>query len=122
MEEAGFVYRRVSSHGKAGSMEVFLDGPEATVRDAVHILWAGELATPDAIDATPALGETEPADGFALSPLAELLRMKLISFRDKDRMHLRDLASVGLINESWLPRLSEPLRQRLQPILDDPEG
>ena len=27
--------------------------------------------------------------------------MKLTSFRDKDRTHLRDLISVGLVDESW---------------------
>ncbi len=76
-------------------MDVFLDGPEAKVRDAVHILWAGEKAVPDAIEPTPGLGATEPGDGFALVPLDDLVRMKLTSFRDKDRMHLRDLAAVG---------------------------
>ncbi len=50
------------------------------------------------------------------------VRMKLISFRDKDRMHLRDLLSVGLIDESWPMRFSTELATRLQVILDDPEG
>ena len=47
-----------------------------------------------------ASGEAEPGDGFDLVPLEDLVRMKLTSFRDKDRMHLRDLASVGLV-DSW---------------------
>jgi hypothetical protein len=97
LEAVGFVHRRVASLGKAASMDVFLDGPEAKVRDAVHVLWAGEKAVEDAIEETPKLGGTERGDGFELIPLADLVRMKLISFRDKDRMHLRDLIAVGLV-------------------------
>ena len=122
LEAAGFAHRRVASLGKAAAMDVFLDGPEAKVRDAVHILWAGEKALPDAIEATPELGRTEPGDGFELVPLEDLVRMKLTSFRDKDRMHLRDLASVGLVDESWPARFPKVLGERLQMILDDPEG
>src|SRR5690349_8912014 len=36
LSEAGFVYRHVKS------IDVFLDGPEAKTRDAVHVLFAGE--------------------------------------------------------------------------------
>ncbi len=122
LESAGFVHRRVASLGKAGAMDVFLDGPDAKVRDAVHILWAGEKAVPDAIEPTPELHGTEPADGFELVPLEDLVRMKLTSFRDKDRMHLRDLISVDLVNASWPSRYSGTLAERLQMILDDPEG
>jgi hypothetical protein len=122
LESAGFIHRRVASLGKAAAMDVFLEGPDAKVRDAIHILWAGEKAVPDAIEPTPELGQTEQGDGFDLIPLEDLVRMKLISFRDKDRMHLRDLASVGLIDESWPQRLTPVLGDRLQLILDDPEG
>ena len=122
LESAGFVHRRVAALGKAASIDVFLDGPEAKVRDAIHILWAGEKAVPDAIEPTPELNQTEPGDGFELVPLEDLVRMKLTSFRDKDRMHLRDMASVGLVDESWPSRFSPSLSERLQMILDDPEG
>lgn len=122
LEAASFVHRRIASLGKAGAMDVFLDGPEAKVRDAVHVLWAGEKPVPDAIENTPELNETEQGEGFELVPLQDLVRMKLISFRDKDRMHLRDLLSVGLIDESWLLRFPDEIASRLQLILDDPEG
>jgi hypothetical protein len=122
LEAAGFVHRRVASLGKAAAMDVFLDGPDAKVRDAIHILWAGEKAVPDAIEAAPQLGITEPGDGFELIPLEDLVRMKLTSFRDKDRMHLRDLLSVGLLDESWPARFPAVLGERLRVILDDPEG
>lgn len=122
LETAGFVHRRVSSLGKAAGMDVFLDGPGARVRDAIHILWAGERATPDAVAPNPSLGPTDSSGGFALVSLEDLVRMKLASFRDKDRMHLRDLAGVGLIDEDWLPGLAPALAERLRRILEDPEG
>lgn len=122
LESAGFVHRRVTSLGKAGAMDVFLDGPNAKVRDAVHVLWAGEKPVPDAIENTPELNGTEPGEGFKLVPLHDLVRMKLISFRDKDRMHLRDLIAVGLIDETWSHRFPRTLAERLHIILEDPEG
>ncbi len=97
MQAAGFIHRRVASPGKTASMDVFLDGPDAKVRDAVHVLWAGEKAVPDAIEPTPELVRTEKGEGLELIPLDDLVRMKLISFRDNDRMHLRDLLAVGLV-------------------------
>ena len=48
--------------------------------------------------------------------------MKLTSFRDKDRTHLRDLIGVGLLDASWRARLPEMLGSRLQELLDNPEG
>ena len=48
--------------------------------------------------------------------------MKLTSFRDKDRVHLRDLMDVGLVDAGWLTRVPAALRSRLQELLDNPEG
>jgi hypothetical protein len=48
--------------------------------------------------------------------------MKLTSFRDKDRTHLRDLIDVGLVNATWPSRLPAELGKRLQQLLDNPEG
>ena len=48
--------------------------------------------------------------------------MKLNVFRDKDRMHVRDMLDVELINESWVDRFTPELGQRLQQLIDTPEG
>jgi hypothetical protein len=48
--------------------------------------------------------------------------MKLNSFRDKDRVHIRDMIDVGLIDRSWLDRFPSVLSDRLKIILDDPLG
>ena len=48
--------------------------------------------------------------------------MKLTSFRDEDRTHLRDLIDVGLIDATWPARFPSELGQRLQLLLDNPDG
>ncbi len=54
--------------------------------------------------------------------LEALVRMKLTSFRDKDRTHLRDLIDVGPVDGSWRTRLPDQLAGRLQELIDKPEG
>jgi hypothetical protein len=122
LERAGFHHRRVASPGQASSMEVFLEGTEGKVRDAVHIVFAAEKTRSDQPEPNARIDESEDTGTFRLVSLNALVRMKLSVFRDKDRMHLRDLASVGLIDESWLPQLPEALRGRLAEILATPEG
>lgn len=47
--------------------------------------------------------------------------MKLNSFRDKDRVHLRDMISLDMIDSTWLKKFPEQLGARLKDLLDDPE-
>jgi hypothetical protein len=122
LAQAGFVYRHVSGLGMPGGMDVFLDGPEASVRDAIHIVAAGEKVRPDSLLPAPDVSEAEPADRFRLVSLPGLVRMKLTSFRDKDRTHLRDLIELGLVDGGWLERIPKPLRPRLRELLDHPDG
>ena len=119
---AGFVHRRVAMLGQPGSMDVFLDGPKATVRDAIHVVPAGEKVHPDDLLPSPDITEAEDADAFRLVSLDALVRMKLVAFRDKDRTHLRDLIDVGLIDESWVPRVPRELRSRLLHLLANAQG
>jgi hypothetical protein len=107
LEQVGFVYRHVAS------IDMFLDGPDAKVRDAVHIVFAAPV---------PDVSESEATETFRLLSLDALVRMKLTSFRDKDRVHLRDLMDVGLVDASWLEKVPATLRPRLQELLDNPEG
>ena len=102
-------------------MEVFLDGVDAKVRDAVHIVFAAEKTRPDQPEPNARIDESEDAGDFRLISLDALVRMKLSAFRDKDRVHLRDLASVGLLDATWLPRLPLAIRARLEEILATPD-
>ena len=122
LEAAGFQHRRVASSGQAGAMDVFLDWPESRVGDAVHIVFAGERTRPDQPEPNAQVEEGENAGDFRLVTLEALVRIKLSAFRDKDRVHLRDLLGVGLIDAGWLPQLPGTLRRRLEEILADPEG
>src|SRR5471030_155117 len=85
LEQIGFVYRHVAS------IDLFLDGENAKARDAVHIVFAAEKVRPDYVSPTPDVSESEETETFRLLSLDALVRMKLTSFRDKDRVHLRDL-------------------------------
>jgi hypothetical protein len=122
LESNGFVYRRVASLGQAGALDLFLDGPDATPRDAVHIVFASEKVKQDSPFAAPDVGESEDADQFRVVSLDALVRMKLTAFRDKDRTHLRDLIEVGLVDSSILESLPSELRSRIQQLFDTPEG
>jgi hypothetical protein len=116
LEPAGFRYRHSSS------IDMFLDGPEAKARDAVHIVFAGERVRQGYILPAPDVEESDATDTLRILKLAALVRMKLTSFRDKDRMHLRDLIGVGLVDETWPSQFPTELARRLQELLDTPEG
>ncbi len=122
LEASGFIYRRVSSLGQTGGIDLFLDGPDASARDAIHIVFAAEKVRTDSIAAAPDIDESEDADQFRVVTLDALVRMKLTAFRDKDRTHLRDLIDVGLLTPSIMGDLPAELRPRLQLLFDTPEG
>ena len=123
LEAAGFVHRSVSILGGEGRMEMLLDGPRAKARDAVHLIFAGEKINPDALEASPGVDEIdEKTTEFRLLNLEPLVIMKLTAFRDKDRVHLRDMIEIGQLDESWLDSVPESLRGRLQELLDNPDG
>lgn len=119
LEAAGFVYRR------AASLDVFLDHATASPRQAIHIVFAREVVKAGEPAASPDVSESTSIDGnegFRVINLDALVRIKLTAFRDKDRTHLRDLIGVGLVDRSWLNTLALPLRDRLQLLLDTPDG
>jgi len=116
LESAGFVHRHVAG------IDAFLDGPDAKARQAVHIVFANEKLRPHEPASSPDVSESEDAGAFRVIALDALVRIKLTAFRDKDRVHLRDLIDVGLVDPDWLKKLPEALAERLRQILDDPEG
>jgi hypothetical protein len=83
---------------------------------------AGEKVRPQYLEAAPDVSQAEDTPFFRILTLDALVRMKLTSFRDKDRVHLRDLLDVGLIDGTWREKLSPELAARLQELLDNPEG
>jgi hypothetical protein len=122
LESAGFTYRKVAMLGQPAGLDLFLDAPEGSARDAVHIVFATEKARPESPASSPDVIETEAGDPFRLIQLEPLVRMKLTAFRDKDRTHLRDLIEVGLVNADWIDRYSGELKERLRALIETPEG
>lgn len=116
LEAAGFVRRHVAG------IDIFLDGPHAKARDAVHVVFANEKVRPEYVTEAPDVDEAETDPNFRLLSLEALLRMKLTSYRDKDRTHVRDLIEVGLLEESWYGRLPSALAERLRELIENPEG
>lgn len=116
LEGVGFV------HYELMDVPMFLDGPDGSPRDAVHLLFAGEKVKATYAAAAPDITIDESHDAYRLLRLEKLVTMKLTSFRLKDRVHVQDLIGVGLIDSSWLPRLQPEFAERLQELLEDPDG
>jgi hypothetical protein len=118
LEVVGFVYRHVAG------LDVFLDGPDAKPRDAVHIVFANEKVRPQEPQANPDVTESEQTDLFRVLSLESLVRIKLTAYRLKDRVHLLDLIGVGMIDADWLVNKGLPaaLADRLRLLLENPEG
>ena len=118
IEEAGFSFRQVLG------IPMFLDKEKPSVRGGVHLVFANEKVRPEYAHPVPALSE-EPArsrEGFRIAPLESLVRMKLTSFRDRDRVHLRDLLEVDLISPEIEGSLPSDLRERLEQLKETPDG
>ena len=117
LAHVGFIYRH------AAGVSMFLDGPEAKARDGVHVVFAGEKVREEYPEPVPDITDFELMEDAKTLPFEALVRMKLTSFRpQKYQVHIQDMISVRLVDESWLERLSPKLGSRLKELLDDPEG
>jgi hypothetical protein len=112
----GFVWRHVKG------IDMFLDGPGAKAREAVHVIFAGEKVRPEDACPAPDLAESERAEDYQILSLPALIRMKLTSYRLKDRVHLLDFIDVGLIDQSTVATIPPELAPRLQDLIDNPES
>jgi hypothetical protein len=116
LETAGFVYHHLFD------VDTFIDGPQGKPSGGVHVLFAAEKVRRDDEYPLPDLDQSERAVDFQVATLEALVRMKLIAYRRKDQVHLLDLIGVGLIDATWPDRFPPPLGERLQQLLDDPNG
>ena len=115
MVAAGFHHRNTSG------LDMFLEQPDASARDAVHVVLVGKVER-IGDEPNPDIEPWVRANDFRAIALETLVRMKLNAFHDKDRVHLRDMISFALIDSSWPARYPEPFRKRLQDLLNDPDG
>ena len=97
----GLEYRHIAG------VDMFVDAKTSKTQSGVHLVFVQER-----FFAEPAVSDA----GILFVSPAELVRMKLISFRQRDKTHIIDMDSVGLITPEIEAGLSEPLRDRLQRI------
>ena len=77
------------------------------------MVFAGERVRPEDPQPAPELGAGEEILGIKLIPLADLVRMKLTSFRAKDEAHIKDMDEAGLITPEIESGLAPALSKRL---------
>jgi hypothetical protein len=97
----GFEYRH------AAGVVMLVDTAQPKARSAVHLVFE------PVPDFSPPV---QTAEGLLIASVADLVRMKLTSFREKDRVHVRDMDSVGLITPEIEAQLSDLFRQRLAQV------
>ena len=112
LQSAGFIYQNVAG------VDLFLDGPEGSVRSAIRVVFAGEKVRADYLLPAPEISESEAGPEFPVPTLEALVRMKLTSFRLKDHVHLLDLLEVELIDETWCSRFPPELSARLKQLIE----
>lgn len=96
---------------------LFTDPQEPSRKAGVHLVWADELIRPSYMVPSPSVDEAvRDPEGFLILDLPALVRMKLTSFRDIDRVHIADLLEVGLIDARTRSGLPSELSERLAQI------
>ena len=104
LAKAGFVHQHVEG------LDLFLDGPEAKPRDAVHVVFAGEKVRADHQFVAPEIHESVRINALQVIAIEPLVMMTLTFFRRRvERVIIRDMIDVGLVDETWLARLPAPL-------------
>jgi hypothetical protein len=99
-ERAGFRYRH------AAGLDMRVEGPSSRAGSAIHFVFApGPLPDP-----------VRSAEGMLLASVSDLVRMKLTAFRLKDKVHIQDMDSVGLITAEIEQALPPSLREWLKEV------
>ncbi len=108
VEPFGLRYRH------AAGDDMLIQAGEGSASRAVHLVFNGEKVRTEYPEAAPELHSGPVLQGVRLIPLADLVRMKLTSFRLKDQVHLKDLDEAGVITPEMAEQLSPELRARLE--------
>ena len=94
-----------------------VDTREPKTRSAIHFVFVREKVRPEYPEPAPDFSPpVRTAEGVLLAPVAGLVRMKLTSFQLEDRVHLKDMDSVGLITAEVEAQLPPVLQTRLHDV------
>ncbi len=110
LEPYGFAFRHVAG------VDMFVDANHPNASAAVHLLFAGERVRSDDLEVVPDSHPEHSPRGFMIATVADLVHMKLTSFRLKDQVHIQDLDQAGLITPEIEQTLSATLLARLQEV------
>jgi hypothetical protein len=110
VEPFGMQYKHVAG------VDMLVQAGESSARRAVRLIFTGENVKESYPEPAPAIGPYRRLHGVRLVPLADLVRMKLTSFRSKDETHVKDLDEAGRITPEIEADLSEVLRARLAQV------
>jgi hypothetical protein len=81
------------------------------------MIFANEKVRPEYVDVVPSVSHPERSKrGYWIAPVKDLVRMKLTSFRLKDKVHIQDLDGVHLITPEIEATLPDALRARLAEV------
>ena len=118
LTKVGFAYARMNG------LHAFLEKPDSKIRDAIRVFIAGVKVRADDFLPVPDIADASfsPVEKFWHLSLESLVGMCLSSFRLVEKVYLSDLVDVGLIDSTWPARFPPQLAERLQLILDTPEG
>lgn len=111
-EQHGFRFRH------ADGLDMLIFGQTDSARNAIHLLFTGEKVKDSQLEPHPTIRpERAGLHGrdFLVTSVMDLVRMKLSSYRDKDRVHIRCMDAAGLITMSIEAALAD-LQERLRHI------
>jgi hypothetical protein len=103
----------------AAGVDMLLYGSTESAKNAVHLIFSGEKVRPNQATPNPPIHpEKKVIHGreVLVVAVADLVRMKLSSYRDKDRVHIRSMDAAGLITREVEKGLPDELRSRLQHV------
>lgn len=116
MASAGF------DAAEADGMTVFLDRDDPVASRGVHVHYCGERFRPNISVIAPSVSVGLIKDDVPVFDLRELLILKLAAFRNIDRVHIRDMLKVGLIDNAVADQIPRELQPRMDEIRANPNG
>ena len=112
-QDHGFRFRH------SAGLDMLLYGETTRARNAVHLRYAGERVKASQLEPHPMIQPVLAGlhgQDFQVIPVLDLVRMKLSSWRDKDRVHVRGMDAAGLITTEVEQGLSAELLSRLRHV------
>jgi hypothetical protein len=122
-EDLERIKEATASHGfrfrHTAGVDMLLYGETDSARNAVHLVFSGEFVRPNQAAPNPPIApEKKQIHGgeVMVIPVADLVRMKLSSYRLKDQVHIKSMDAAGLITPEVEAKLPAELSARLQHV------